>query len=793
MFASLKKFRQFRSGGQNSVAPGKPFRSAVNSLAPGTWSSPAHPGSYNFGDIPLQRKKNSAQQGEISVNDPGDSFEKEADRVAEKIVQQDSNSETNVHSISEDSKITIQKKCKECEEGDDNIQRKEKSGQLPGQSVGIQQQINAERGGGQPLPGKLNSLFESRLGHDFSDVRVHASGAAPEMADKLNARAFTTGRDIFFGSGEYSPGNPDGQRLLAHELVHVVQQKSARKEVIPEVQREKNNDDDEKGSDQQKKEEDPASPHTDAGVQANQDGGPVMDDGKEKPPVSDAGASIEPEAGKEKTTAVDAGPANMQDGGQPSDNPAVDNKTDSAKPAKEDTTPKKVETDKKEETKNDKKAVPAVPADKARTVTADITAGGHQVADKGMADCPDPPSKSIIVFGCRSTPNSPPLVKEKAELPVPNSGPFGGDPDRAKFAKDLSECRAARQAQGKVEALYNDAVKEAVKNVKGVSKADTAKKVADAKAAVQRPDINKVKADLAKTFLAWLEKDYDDTIRIATKENKTDWSNRMLNNLNNAKKRLTTEKSKKPKLAKGEVAPPGKSKEDIAKEVEEDMVEIRCSEQSTILQNFSNISFAWSVARREQVDYLTFPTKAKYQKVKPTYTVDKADKVQLPANVKSSDTKEPVAPELADFFTALSANPDTPVYQASNYLNHGFGDWRGAGFSADLKLPNSTLDVRGFYRHSDAIKFVLAINDTAKTLGAKWRLLYNDFRVIKEINDFTGSTNLVFVGDAGDTIGLNYHGPSNLKLHFHLDLEIPKKLPPPAATTPATTTPTKTP
>ena len=66
--------------------------------------------------------------------------------------------------------------------------------------------------------------MEARFGHDFSQVRIHADGKAAESAQAVNARAFTVGRDVVFGSGEYAPGSPQGQRLLAHELVHVVQQ-----------------------------------------------------------------------------------------------------------------------------------------------------------------------------------------------------------------------------------------------------------------------------------------------------------------------------------------------------------------------------------------------------------------------------------------------------------------------------------------------------------------------------------------------------------------------------------------
>jgi hypothetical protein len=84
--------------------------------------------------------------------------------------------------------------------------------------------INKERSGGSPLDdGAMNSLG-STLGHDFSKVRVHTSSEAADLNKKLNARAFTTGQDIFFQEGAYTPETSSGKELLVHELTHVVQQ-----------------------------------------------------------------------------------------------------------------------------------------------------------------------------------------------------------------------------------------------------------------------------------------------------------------------------------------------------------------------------------------------------------------------------------------------------------------------------------------------------------------------------------------------------------------------------------------
>ena len=86
----------------------------------------------------------------------------------------------------------------------------------------------APGGDGAPLPGPVRERFEPRFGHAFPEVRVHADARAAEMASSLSARAFTVGSHIVFGAGQYRPEEAAGQRLLAHELAHVVQQGASR-------------------------------------------------------------------------------------------------------------------------------------------------------------------------------------------------------------------------------------------------------------------------------------------------------------------------------------------------------------------------------------------------------------------------------------------------------------------------------------------------------------------------------------------------------------------------------------
>jgi hypothetical protein len=104
------------------------------------------------------------------------------------------------------------------------IQEKGTTAQSTTVTPSIESSIHSLKGGGQPLDQDTRAYFEPRFGYDFSGVRVHTDTKAGESAMTVNALAFTTGRDVFFGSGQYSPVTASGQRLLAHELTHVVQQ-----------------------------------------------------------------------------------------------------------------------------------------------------------------------------------------------------------------------------------------------------------------------------------------------------------------------------------------------------------------------------------------------------------------------------------------------------------------------------------------------------------------------------------------------------------------------------------------
>ncbi|MEQ8468383.1 eCIS core domain-containing protein [Coleofasciculus sp. E1-EBD-02] len=153
---------------------------------------------------PLQRK--------LTVGQPGDKYEQEADAVAAKVVEQ-INSPT--------SQQPVQGKVEPVAQP--TVMR---DGGVGGGAIdaSIEQSIQQAKGGGQGLSEDVREPMEQAFGADFSGVRVHNNSNADQLNRSLNARAFTTGPDIFFKQGEYNPGSRDGQELLAHELTHVVQQ-----------------------------------------------------------------------------------------------------------------------------------------------------------------------------------------------------------------------------------------------------------------------------------------------------------------------------------------------------------------------------------------------------------------------------------------------------------------------------------------------------------------------------------------------------------------------------------------
>ena len=169
-------------------------------------------------------------QTKLTIGAPNDKYEREADRVADQIMRMpepghEEDFEEMPAMPGTEEKLRRQPVEEEEEEDEEGpLQAKEISGRSSAPSLDLDARIQALKGSGQPLPNSVRAFFEPRFGHDFGRVRIHADGRAADAARSVNARAFTVGRDVVFGTGEYRPGTTSGKQLLAHELAHVVQQ-----------------------------------------------------------------------------------------------------------------------------------------------------------------------------------------------------------------------------------------------------------------------------------------------------------------------------------------------------------------------------------------------------------------------------------------------------------------------------------------------------------------------------------------------------------------------------------------
>lgn len=168
-------------------------------------------------------------QPKLTVTPAGDRYEQEADQVSKQVVSQ-LNTAQPIQRLDVEDEMSMQRIQRQDLEDEVSMQRIQRMNDpLGGMSVDatLESQINGARGGGAPLPDNLQRSMGDAFGTDFSGVRVHHDSGADQLNRSVQAKAFTTGADIFFKSGEYNPGSQGGQKLLAHELTHVVQQGGA--------------------------------------------------------------------------------------------------------------------------------------------------------------------------------------------------------------------------------------------------------------------------------------------------------------------------------------------------------------------------------------------------------------------------------------------------------------------------------------------------------------------------------------------------------------------------------------
>ncbi len=164
-------------------------------------------------------------QAKLAISQPGDAFEHEADHVADQVMRMALPARNQSGAFPSISRIHPPQQ--KYEDHDDFLQQKESrsaatsySTPVPGAPSIVQNVLSSP---GEPLDRETRAFMEPRFGHDFSRVRVHTDEPAANSAQTVNALAYTVGRDIVFGRQQYAPHTPGGNKLLAHELVHVVQ------------------------------------------------------------------------------------------------------------------------------------------------------------------------------------------------------------------------------------------------------------------------------------------------------------------------------------------------------------------------------------------------------------------------------------------------------------------------------------------------------------------------------------------------------------------------------------------
>ncbi|MEM9266066.1 MAG: DUF4157 domain-containing protein [Cyanobacteria bacterium P01_F01_bin.13] len=182
------------------------------------------PTNFSFDNVNVTQPQRSSPtttasllQTKLTIGQPGDRYEQEADQVAARVVQQINSPHVAQRESDSQRYSPISRSV--------GSSLKRKSSIPVGQaSDEFENNLNSARGGGSRLEPNIRGQLESAMGADFSGVRIHTNTQADQLNRSIQARAFTTGQDVFFKQGEYNPNSRGGQELLAHELTHVVQQ-----------------------------------------------------------------------------------------------------------------------------------------------------------------------------------------------------------------------------------------------------------------------------------------------------------------------------------------------------------------------------------------------------------------------------------------------------------------------------------------------------------------------------------------------------------------------------------------
>ncbi|MEL6555735.1 MAG: DUF4157 domain-containing protein [Cyanobacteria bacterium J06621_11] len=202
----------------SSEAPQSTTSEAIEVTEPKTSFSFDKLSVFSAGETPIPPPNGKPIQTKLTIGEPGDKYEQEADQVADQVVQQINSPQA-------------AQREEEIQRSPISVMRSPLQRQSPvpidETHNNFESDLNRARSGGTSLEPTVKGQMESAMGADFSAVKIHTDTQANQLSQSIQAKAFTTGSDVFFKQGEYSPNSQSGQTLLAHELTHVVQQTGA--------------------------------------------------------------------------------------------------------------------------------------------------------------------------------------------------------------------------------------------------------------------------------------------------------------------------------------------------------------------------------------------------------------------------------------------------------------------------------------------------------------------------------------------------------------------------------------
>ncbi len=177
-------------------------------------------------------------QAKLTVGAAGDKYEEEADQVASQVMRMPAPAALVAQRHSEEDQLQakplaesitplVQRAAVPEEEELQAKSMTDGGAFTPG--ADFESSLASARSGGAPLPESTRDFMEQRIGANFSGVKVHTDAQSDQLNQSIQAKAFTTGQDVFFREGAYQPGSESGQELIAHELTHVVQQNGSEK------------------------------------------------------------------------------------------------------------------------------------------------------------------------------------------------------------------------------------------------------------------------------------------------------------------------------------------------------------------------------------------------------------------------------------------------------------------------------------------------------------------------------------------------------------------------------------